>query len=149
MNFVSFSHLATNQRALKIFTSRLISITQFTGDSRSNIKCPFHDDSTASAKVHHDGDGVDRLFCFSCGRQYTSSDYIQKFISNSLPDYLKSRFSESLLDSYVVSMGDIEVKQVKEIDVKPVFDRCLKGSGSFVEGLSSYLKKVYLKDVTF
>lgn len=40
------------------------------------ILCPFHFDSNPSAKFYDDKDGVVRLFCFGCRKQYTSYDYI-------------------------------------------------------------------------
>lgn len=61
--FQSFDDISENKKFLRIFTSRIIPITTWLPDINHNIKCPFHDDSTASARIYHDKDCV-RLYCF-------------------------------------------------------------------------------------
>jgi len=45
----------------------------------SMIPCPFHHDENPSAKFfENDSDGIIKLFCFGCQKQYTSYDYFKK-----------------------------------------------------------------------
>ena len=40
--------------------------------------CPFHDDKNKpSAKFFRDSDGVERIFCYSERKQFTSYDYVK------------------------------------------------------------------------
>ena len=54
-------------------------LKHFTGREfyRAAIPCPFHDDITPSAKVFSDKNG-DKLHCFTEGRQFTITDYLEK-----------------------------------------------------------------------
>lgn len=40
------------------------------------VLCPFHADSNPSAKFYIDTDGIERLYCFSERKQFTSFDYL-------------------------------------------------------------------------
>lgn len=59
------------------------------GESPANlIICPFHGDKNPSAKFFEDDDGVDRLWCFACKKQYTSYEYLI-LIGKNPKDYVK------------------------------------------------------------
>lgn len=41
------------------------------------IPCPFHHDTNPSAKFYNDEDGIVRLHCHGCKKQFTSFEYIR------------------------------------------------------------------------
>ena len=44
------------------------------------VICPFHEDEHPSAKFYEDDDdGIVKLFCFGCKRQFSSYDYFKQF----------------------------------------------------------------------
>lgn len=132
--FQSFDDISENKKFLRIFTSRVIPITTWLPDINHNIKCPFHDDSTASARIYHDKDCV-RLYCYSCGRQYTSADYIDLILGKSIKDFLESKFDKKTLDMMVRSSGEFEIK----VESFPIQDYL----GELEVSLESFLRKVY------
>lgn len=68
-----------------------------------NIKCPFHDDKNPSAKLYLDTDGIERIYCFSCRKQYMSYDYYRDVVEadvikmyRGIPEYIKDAVSKLL-----------------------------------------------------
>lgn len=77
-------------RTLSRFFRLHISITLWTGTGNS-IRCPFHDDQNPSAHVHSDDDG-DRLYCHTCGKQFSSYDYVIDVLQESPPRWVATHF---------------------------------------------------------
>ena len=44
----------------------------------NSLRCPFHSDVHPSAKLKCDEDG-DKIWCFTCGRQFKSMDLIKEY----------------------------------------------------------------------
>jgi hypothetical protein len=70
-----------DKNTLREVISRVIPISELMdAETEHNLYCPFHDDEGGgkpSAKIYrHDQDGVEKLWCYSEGRFYTSYDYI-------------------------------------------------------------------------
>lgn len=103
IDVVHFSDLIGNEHRLRKFISYFIPISYFFGgDTYQNVLCPFHMDSTPSAKLFRDEDNTSRLFCFACRRQFTSYDYIKKVIGKNPVLYLREIFPEEKLDSEAI-----------------------------------------------
>lgn len=58
------------------------------------ICCPFHGDRTPSARVHFDPDGVERIWCFTCHKMYTSFDYVKLVLGQDPRQYLRSNVAQ-------------------------------------------------------
>lgn len=58
--------------------------------SMGNIFCPFHENhESPAAKVYYNEDkDINTIHCFSCGRQFTSYDYIERIIQQKPYEYL-------------------------------------------------------------
>lgn len=130
---MTFNEASRNRRSLYILCSKLVGISEFVGDEGRSVCCPFHDDSRPSAKVFKDKDSVERLFCYSCNRQFTSFDYIEKVEQRQVKDFLLERYSLQVLDELT-----------KQFDLNPPkreIDNSLK------EALSTYLKSEDLESL--
>lgn len=85
----------------------------------SNVFCPFHVNvNTPAAKIFRDLDG-DRLYCFSCNKQFTYWDLVKLHGTDaekmaiptappSQPDFVRMNFS--YLDGF--KRGDFTIKDV-------------------------------------
>jgi hypothetical protein len=71
-----------NGRENRILLSKvvgyLIPISSVLNTDEKMVLCPFHVDSRPSAKIYsEDEDGIERLYCYSCRRFYTSYDLLK------------------------------------------------------------------------
>ncbi len=72
--------LRRNPNLLRRVFSELHPLTYFAEFSRDRrqYRCPFHDDTNPSAQLHtNDDDGVEKLWCFACRKQFYSYDYVR------------------------------------------------------------------------
>ena len=88
----NLNQLKNNQRLLERTFSALAPLTNWLEDTTRNQLCPFHDDSRPSARLHKDDDGIERLWCFTCNRLYTSVDLARTYGEHS--DLLKMMVEE-------------------------------------------------------
>lgn len=117
--------------------SYMVSIATFLGSDKM-LQCPFHPDKTPSSRMYEDEDGVTRLFCFSCRRQFTSYDYVVKILEVNPVEYLKTLFSEKVLRDRVSLLNFVTpVREPKfNLDeLKEVFQD---------SNVSDLMEKVYL-----
>lgn len=131
---VSIKSLSNDQKRLLV--ARLLPISIYLDCASRMIRCPFHQDDTPSAKLYEDEDGVERLFCFGCNRQWTSWDYLAKIKE---VDPLKE-----LLAKFRGEELSLAVAQVKR--AKPRVEKDFKVfSDTFKEGgdLEKYLTGLY------
>lgn len=95
-----FASLLSKRWHVNILCAKLVPISKILGATNKVICCPFHPDRTPSAKFFVDeADGIERLFCFSCRKQFTSSDYIIKSLEQDVVAYLKGHFTDVQLDA--------------------------------------------------
>ena len=88
-----------DEKKFRILFARSIPITDFlTGLVGSSVPCPFHGDSTPSAKIFHDLDGTVRLHCFAEHRQFTSYDYVKHILKQRPSTFLRKKFTEQELE---------------------------------------------------
>ena len=83
-----------------------------------SMYCPFHDDERGgkpSAKFFEDEDGVQRLYCFSERRQFTSYDYIKLILRQDPTLYLTKEIPEKELlfavQDYVSNLGKVQMRK--------------------------------------
>lgn len=134
----SFKDLVKRKTFLRRFFSTIVPITTWLPDINHNIKCPFHDDSTASARIYHDKDCV-RLWCFGCGKQYTSYDYVGMILGIEPEVFLRQKYTEEVLDNMVRGFGKFELEVVSY----PIEEKIRKHSMGGVLNLDNFLKEVY------
>lgn len=101
---MTFEQVLNSRRHLYLLCSKLIDLSQFIEPFERNVCCPFHDDSTPSAKLFNDKDGIQRLFCYSCNRQFTSYDYIVRVLGKDVKETLLGSYSLSELEVHASKM---------------------------------------------
>lgn len=87
MDFVRKT-LGNDKALLKRVFNSFFAITDFiTVQENGSMFCPFHDDERGgkpSAKFYLDEDGIERIYCYSEGRQFTAYDCV-KILENKNP----------------------------------------------------------------
>ena len=94
---------------LRYLCERLIPLTQFLNVpyGSSNVFCPFHPNTnTPAASLFKDADGIERLYCYVCRRQYTSYDYITIILEENPLDYLLKVATKEELDEMLTHKID-------------------------------------------
>lgn len=83
--------------------SRAVDITEFIPYQRSNIYCPFHDDTNKPSAMFKvaDQDQIEKIHCFVCNKQYTSYDYIKRILELKPIDYLFDKVPDLLIGSLI------------------------------------------------
>lgn len=81
------------QRKVRLMVNRGIHLTDLLDrevNGRREIRCPFHPDTRPSAKLYTDDpDGIQKIWCHVCMKQYTSWDYIQKVLKQDPVSFLR------------------------------------------------------------
>ena len=97
---------------IKWLCERLIPITSLKSMHYGSNFCPFHlNRNTPAASLFKDKDGVERLYCYSCKKQYTSYDYITEILMEKPLDKLLELHTKQELDKYLENKVDIfEIK---------------------------------------
>ena len=111
---ITFDEIAKDRRMLYKFVSLEVPISDFFGGDTfelgRNVECPFHGDSTPSARIFAgDADGVVKLYCYACRRQYSSYDYIRKVMNEDPAMIMRRRFSKAELDMKAGIFGFTDV----------------------------------------
>lgn len=94
-----------NKTKTKQFVNKFYPITNFVPGG-GLICCPFHDDSSPSAKIYYDKD-YPRLYCYACNKQYGSADYIELILGKDLKTFVREceqnnkQQTEAFAGSYV------------------------------------------------
>jgi len=129
-----------SKRDLFLLASRAVPLSSFLEDKGFGLlSCPFHADVVASAKFFpSDEDGIERLFCFSCQKQYTSFHYIQQILDLDVKEYLIKHVP-------VEQIGEI-LKFARSGVGRPPETNKLKLEGNLkdFQSISHFIKKVYL-----
>ncbi len=93
------------------------------------VICPFHEDTNPSAKFFNDKDGVTRLYCFGCGKQYDSYHYL-KLNGLNPKDYIDTEDSKKFLgeelNSSPISYNILDGFLNNEFDINEFLKRILK-----------------------
>lgn len=129
--------MKTREELIKEFmaVSKLIPLSLFLGKRRGMVKCPFHMDSTPSAKMFlDDADGIEKLHCFSCRKQFTSYHYIGRVLGENPFEYLALRVSKDRVEAMMASAVGEKEDSTKFEKYREILER---------EGLIKFLKGVY------
>lgn len=93
-----------SDKAVKILVERLVPFENLTDVGYGNVFCPFHENpktsKSKSARFYFDEDGITRLQCWGCHRQYTSYDYIKSIMNTNPLKYLQNNFTEKEIKEY-------------------------------------------------
>lgn len=98
LEVMRFADLIHNKYKLAKFVAYMIPIYKYYGTElpRQNVICPFHNDSSPSAKLFIDeSDGISRLYCHACRKQFTSYDYIKDVLHRNPVLYLREMFPDA------------------------------------------------------
>lgn len=100
---ITFDEIAKDRRMLYKFVLLEVPISDFFGGDTfelgRNVECPFHGDSTPSARIFSgDADGIVKLYCYACRRQYSSYDYVRRVLNEDPAMYMRRKFSLSELN---------------------------------------------------
>jgi len=134
MSFIKDLPLYTKSD-LRYLCSHLIPFTSLKTMHYGSNFCPFHYNvNTPSASLFKDRDGVERMYCYTCKRQYTSYDYITLVMEKDPLKLLLDRFSKEELDEalkfkvnkYEEYTAKIEFKDIRTLlEDLYNFDKCL------------------------
>ena len=83
---------------------KLVKFTDISNLSIGSCYCPFHVNlNTKAGHLYADEDGIERLYCYVCKKQYTSFDYLTKILAiKDIKKYLEDRFSkQDIEDAYL------------------------------------------------
>ena len=80
--------------------------------------CPFHDNhNTESAYIHrNDDDGVQRIFCYNCRKQFTSFDYYKEILGQNPLTYILENLNRDEIEAYLRDETELQLSMVDEID---------------------------------
>lgn len=104
--------------------------------------CVFHDDTNKpSAKLYKDEDGIERMWCFVCRKQYTSYEYIKLILhENPITRFLKDYSENEALEfikEYEVNASTLQLRktklheeELKKLTVNQVIDLICLGNYS-------------------
>ena len=85
---------------LKYLCKMLIPLTSLKTWHYGSNFCPFHDNrNTPAASLFKDSDGIERLYCYRCTRQYTSYDYIVQVLEENPVKHLLKICTKEDLDT--------------------------------------------------
>ena len=87
-----------NRIILSKVVGYLIPISRVIGTYERMILCPFHPDTNPSAKVYsEDDDQIEKLYCHSCRKFYTSYHYIKDILRKDPLFVLKENFQTPIV----------------------------------------------------
>lgn len=130
-----------NRLFLSKVVGYLIPISQFIGQERM-VPCPFHLDSRPSAKVYSDDqDGIERLFCYGCRKNFTSYHYIKDVLAKDPYKVLFDSFSETAIRvAYEAVKEEVVLKDSSE------HHSLLEGDDPILDRIEQFLTKAYRLD---
>jgi len=99
--------------------------------------CPFHNDTTPSAKIFVEEDGTEKLYCFTEHRHYTSYDYISLILGEDPKIFLLSELKEESLNSIIKNIDFSDKHYNKEYGV------ILNRSSNFLPNMVSFFEHLY------
>jgi hypothetical protein len=127
-----------NRLLLSKVIGYLIPISELLNTDAKMVLCPFHVDSRPSAKIYSDDeDGIERLFCYSCRRSYTSYNLLKDRSRNPL---------RVLFDNFPDGAIRAAIDAVKEgIEGKDFFGHypILEKDAPPLSNLDEFLCKIY------
>ena len=79
----------------------LVPLSSLANLNLGSVYCPFHTNiHTKSASLHLDPDGVERLWCYVCKKQFTSYNYLTQILGiKDIKKYMLDRFSEEEIEN--------------------------------------------------
>lgn len=129
-----------NKIKTKQFVNKFYPITNFVSGG-GLMCCPFHNDSSPSAKVYYDKD-YPRLYCYACNKQYGSSDYIELILQKSLKDFINEcvQNNKQQVDIFASSYIPFELTRTSY----PIKDKINEHMKEFsTDGLANLLSALY------
>jgi hypothetical protein len=116
----------------------LIPITDLLESKAKMQICSFHADSRPSAKIYtEDEDGIERLYCYSCRRSFTSFHLLKERGKDPIR-VLYDSFPESVIDATWNNMEeDVVLHDSSE------HYHLLEGCEPMVDRLERFLRKIY------
>lgn len=123
IQFNSIFELNSDRLKLKQVFDTLIDLKEFLTEKdihSANCYCIFHGDTGKPSATFHDGsteeDGIDKLWCYVCRRNYTAYNYVTKILEENPISYLLKYFSKEFLDNYVKNFNFENYKKYKVLD---------------------------------
>lgn len=123
----------------RIFFTKIVPISRFLEKRANNVLiCPFHNDSNPSAKLFVDDDGVERLFCFTEKKQYTSYDYVINILGKDPKMFLLSEATEIELNNSVKFI-DFKIEKYE----KHNYDKILNNASKYLPDVCKFFYSLY------
>lgn len=110
-------------------------LIDYSPETNHPVLCPFHDDHSPSAKIFKDEDGVQRLWCFTENRQYSTADYVRLILKQNLITFLMSHFDKDLLRMKAVKFEYLEFEKPIPVD--------LEAASELLPNVSAFLDTVF------
>lgn len=140
--------LYNNKKILKDIVSKNFPLTSFMDEKYGAMYCPFHDDKKGkkpSAKLYlDDEDNIERLYCFSENKQFTSYEYIIQVMHL---DPLQYFLGNSSLDEDTIA--DL-VEEIKYFENKKELKVVTKIKSLAIEhkgDMNAFFKAIYLSKI--
>lgn len=106
---------------LRYLCMKLIPITSLGTFRYGSCFCPFHYNvNTPAATLFKDTDGIERMYCYSCKRQYTSYDYITLVLEKNPIEYLLKNHTKDELDNILKNKPVIYDNQNTTIEFESI-----------------------------
>ena len=138
-----------DKRLLRKLVERLIPFDDLIEVGYGNCFCPFHyNTKTPAAKFFHDEDGITRLQCWTCSRQYNSYDYIKLVMKQDPIKLINKDYTKKELNDIVKVLKDTGVFN---LDIKDFSNEIHNKWVDSDENLTVFLDDIYkghrLKDI--
>ena len=105
----------------------------------TSIRCPFHGDARASAKLQlNDADGIQRIWCYVCGKQFTAFDYIRDVLNQDPLSYLKTNRPD-----YARLLPMLAWKDTEPVEADPPVDLDAMAAEFLPGNVSGFLSGVF------
>lgn len=106
---------------LRYLCMRLIPITSLGDFHYGSLYCPFHHNvNTPAASLFKDSDGIERIYCYSCKRQFTSYDYIVEVLEQDPVKRLLKICTKQELDEMLKNKVDVYAQKTAKLVFKDV-----------------------------
>ena len=101
---------------LRYLCTYLVPLTDLLTTHYGSIYCPFHHNvNTPAASLFKDKDGAERIYCYSCKKQFTSYDYITLILEKDPIQFLLKKYTKEQLDEVLEHRTNIFEQHMEKL----------------------------------
>jgi len=141
-----------DEKKLRFFYYRTVRLTDLMENSHvqaNNVLCcPFHDDSTPSAKLYEDASsGCQVIFCFTENRVFNSYDYVVNILGEDPIQFLLKRYDMETLNDELIHINFEKKDNTFNYLTKMKFFDLIEASKEELPDVTNFLNKIYFHGV--